>query len=102
MENVKLEEGFNQVCVWHATCVGKDRIDEFVKHMKEKMNVNVQYLEEVENTDGRNDLLFAIHDDDINKFAIPRLNMGIRWIEDCLANGNRKVWPSRLTEYACW
>jgi len=38
----------------------------------------------VEDTGGRNDLFFYIHDDDISKFAIPRIHAGIRWWEDVI------------------
>jgi hypothetical protein len=31
---------------------------------------------------GRCDILFYIHDEDIRKFALPRLSLGIRWWED--------------------
>jgi len=121
-ENVKLNDGFKQVCVWPGTIVVQDEnkkqeyIDNFVKSMEEYFKVKVQYLEEiktrpdiqdeisVDNTGERNDLFFAIHNDDINKFAIPRLKAGIRWIEDVLSkeNYNSPIYPSRVFKYKCW
>lgn len=118
-ENVKLQEGFSQVCVWPACVVGQNqtKIDEFVSIMKEKLGVRVQYLEDIKTnpdrnkdgsvikeTGGRNDLFFSIHNEDVGKFAIPRLQFGIRWIEDVLspANYDQKLYPDRVFEYKIW
>ena len=80
----------------------------------EEMGVRVQYLEEVytapdmengfpvEGTGGRCDCLFAVHGDDVAKFAIPRLQMGIRWLEDVYGNGGGSLYPERVAEYQCW
>ena len=114
MKNVKRKEGYNQVCVWSATIVGKDKIDEFEKFMLNEFKTSVQYLEEimtgpdtdsngnpVKDTGGRNDLFFAVKDDDIKKFTIARLSYGIRWVEDVLApiNYRSKIYPERVEEY---
>ena len=83
------------------------------------MNVRVQYLEEIEtlpdrdedgvedpDTGGRNDLLFAVHEDDVMEFAVPRLQIGIRWIEDAVGEWNNKngyiIYPERVKEYRIW
>lgn len=117
MENVKLKEGFTQVCVWPGTLVGDDKVDDFTNWMQECFGVRAQYLEEiltapdrddngspVEGTGDRNDLFFAIHTDDTGKFAIPRLEYGIRWIEDAIAqiNGGCKLYPHRVNDYKSW
>jgi len=65
---------------------------------KEEMDVRIKYKtevltnpdldgsgNEVPDTGGRNDLFFYVHDDDIGKFAVPRLSMGIRWYEDVVS-----------------
>ena len=118
MENIKLNEGFSQVCVWPA-CIVKDAgdgIEGFVDFMLEKFDVRVQYLEEIKTgpdtkngvpvpeTGNRNDLFFAVHKEDIVKFAVPRLQAGIRWIEDVLAKGNYStpLYPKRIFDYTCW
>ena len=125
MNNVKLNEGFSQVCVWPGTVVNysgnpanlsegekMNEIAQFVEFMKDNFGVCVQYLEEIlTNPDpddcesgGRNDLFFAVADEDIGKFAIPRLQYGIRWIEDALSSVNRTayLYPERVKEYCCW
>ncbi len=101
-------KNFNQLCVWEGTLVGKEEIKSFEKFFKNEMNVRVKYMEEIEtlptpgepNTGGRNDVFFYVHDDDIPKFAIPRLSLGIRWWEDVLGNGNGVLYSQEvLTKY---
>ena len=95
---------FNQLCVWPATIVGNDQIKEFTNFFKKEMGVRVKFLEEVKtlptpnvpDTGGRNDVFFFVHDDDIMKFAVPRLQIGIRWWEDVLGNGNGVLYPENV------
>lgn len=118
--NKELKEDFKQVCVWPACIVGEteEKQKEFESFMNEHFNVRVQYLEEiktkpdinhsngtpVKGTGGRNDLFFAVHNDDVGKFAIPRLQVGIRWVEDVLSscNYNQPIYPERVFKYKCW
>ena len=116
MSGVSRKPEFRQVCVWPGTVVGDER-KEFVASMLSEFGARVAYLEEVETlpdmgsdgqcvdgTGGRNDLFFAVHRDDIVKFAVPRLAYGIRWIEDVLseANGGASIYPERVGQYRCW
>ena len=95
---------FNQLCVWEGTLVGKEEIKSFEKFFKNEMNVRVKYMEEIEtlptpgepNTGGRNDVFFYVHDDDIMKFSVPRLALGVRWWEDVLGNGNGVLYPENV------
>ena len=100
---------FNQLCVMEGTVVGNSKKvqEDFVKFFKDEMGVTVKYETEVKTlpanpecteTGGRNDLFFYIADDDIGKFAVPRLQMGIRWWEDVLGNGNGKLYSSEILE----
>ena len=101
---------FNQLCVWPGTVVGDSKKvqEDFVKFFKDELGVTVKYETEVKTlpdpgdlgmkTGGRNDLFFYIADDDIMKFAIPRLNMGIRWYEDVLGNGGGDLYPTEVLE----
>ena len=118
MKNVDKRENFSQVCVWPGTIVTDQQIQEFEGYFKEN-GFRVQYLETlltspnrdengatVSETGGRHDVFFAVHSDDVMKFAIPRLQMGIRWIEDVLDNEAREteysIYPVRVQEYRTW
>ena len=111
MKAVKLNEGFNVVCVWPATIVGEDKIADFENWVKEQFGIDAQYLEEVttlsdrdengdivENTGGRIDLFFAIKGEDASKFAIPRLSYGIRWASDAIPQ-DKDIYPKYVLEY---
>jgi hypothetical protein len=127
MTNNRLENGtvarnagFNQVCVWPSTLVGSDHINEFVAFMATEFNgVRIQYLEEIKTkpdvkngvevigTGNRNDVFFAVHDGDIEKFTIPRLAYHIRWIEDVIANDRERspeysIYPDYIVHYRTW
>jgi hypothetical protein len=112
MNNPERKENFSQVCVWPATLVGQDKISEFEKFMLDEFKVRIQYLEEiqtfpdkgVEESGGRNDVFFAVHNDDIGHFSVPRLAAGIRWIEDVLSKDNyrNKIYPRRVFDYKTW
>ena len=101
-----IESQFNQLCVWPGVVVGDSKKvqEDFVKFFKDELGVTVKYETEVKTLadetgpGGRNDLFFYIADDDVMKFAIPRLQMGIRWYEDVLSNGGGKLYPTEVLE----
>lgn len=113
--NVQRKENFTQVAVWRGTVVGPEMVADFESFFDEEMSVRVQYLEEiktypdllcgipVEGTGGRNDVFFAIHKDDVGKFAGPRLGLdgGCSWVEDVIAN-SAEIYPDRIREYKSW
>ena len=90
---------FNQLCVWPGVVVGDSKKvqEDFVKFFRDELGVTIKYETEVKTLPdetgpgGRNDLFFYIADDDIMKFSVPRLSMGIRWYEDVLGNGGGKL-----------
>jgi len=114
--NIERKENYTQVCIWPATIIGKSNIEEFEDFMLKEFDTRVQYLEEiktypdkekgkeVEGTGERNDVFFAVHKEDIGKFSVPRLTVGIRWIEDVLAKGNyrNQIYPKRVFDYKIW
>lgn len=114
METVERNKDFNQVCIWQGTSVGKENIEDLINWVQNEFKTRIQYLEEYETnptpgeagTGGRNDVVIAVHKDDIGKFAIPRLRVGIRWIEDVLDNAERnnelEIYPDYLKEYRTW
>jgi len=101
----KITKAFSQVCVWCGTVVGEGKEEEMVKFFKDEFGIRAKYLEEVVTlpdpgdesgeTGGRNDLFFAVHKDDVDKFAIPRLHYGIRWFEDLFNNGGGELYEER-------
>lgn len=121
---VPRKEKFSQVCVWPGTtgCF-KDEGKPFIAFMKKNFNARIQPLEEiitgpdfkngrkVSGSGGRTDVLFAVHDDDIKHFAIARMKVGIRWIEDVLDNESHheeagesltSIYPNYVVEYRTW
>ena len=102
-----MENQFNQLCVLQGTIMPEGGAKELEAFFKNEMGVTVKFETEVKTlpdtpecteTGGRNDLFFYIADDDIGKFAVPRLSMGIRWYEDVLGNGGGKLYPTEVLE----
>ena len=111
MNAVKLNEGFDLVCVWSATLIGEKHASEFENWFKNEFDIEVQYLEEVttlpdrdkdgnvvEKTGGRNDVFFATKCENASKFTIPRLHFGIRWAEDAIPQ-YENIYPKRIKNY---
>ena len=103
-----MEGKFNQLCVLQGCLMPKGGAKQLESFFKDEMDVTVKFETEVKTlsdpgdlgmkTGGRNDIFFYIADDDIMKFAVPRLQMGIRWWEDVLGNGNGKLYPTEVLE----
>ena len=105
---------FNQLCVWPGVIVGStpQEQEELVNFMKNEMGVRVKYHTEVETlpdldssgiaipeTGVRNDLFFFVHDEDVPKFAVPRLQLGIRWWEDVIVyNDNSNLYTPEFIQ----
>ena len=107
---------YTQVCVFPGLLVDENKIQEFTEQIKEEFDTRIQYLETIltkpdsddqsGNTGGRSDVFFAVHQDDISKFAVKRLHYGIRWIEDVLSNANgyhlNPLYPEYVEGYKTW
>lgn len=114
MANVALKENFKQVTVWPGTLLGDMSAKDFEDWVEKTLGTRVQYLETVvtapdmedgfpvEDTGGRHDVLFAVHNEDLGKFAVPRLSFGMRWLEDVYGNGGGDLYPKRIVGYMCW
>ena len=111
MNAVKLNEGFDLVCVWSGTLIGEKHASDFENWFKNEFDIEVQYLEEVttlpdrdkdgnvvEKTGGRNDVFFAIKREDASKFAIPCFRFGISWAEDAIPQ-DENIYPKYVKEY---
>ena len=101
---------FNQLCVWPGITLEGSSVNDLIEFFQNEVGVRVKFHTEVTTlpdldssgnpvpeTGGRNDLFFFVHDDDVHKFAIPRLQMGIRWWEDVIAyNDNSHMYTEEF------
>jgi len=113
--NPEIPEGYGQVCVICGMYMGKDSdITDFEKMIKETFDIEAKYLcmvhtypdrdssgSKVDGTGSRCDTFFTIKDSDVAKFAVPRLQYGIRWLEDVL-NNNPSIYPARISKLRKW
>jgi hypothetical protein len=104
------ENKYTQLCVWAGTDLGDSKPEEMVKFFKDEMNTRIKYHKEVltrpdldddgnpvPDTGGRIDQFFYVHSDDVGHFAVPRLQMGIRWWEDVVGyNDNRHLYTEEF------
>jgi len=92
-KNVVVRDGFEQVVVWPGTTVPEGDEAEFEAFIKDEFGIDAQYLEQIKTKKspngpgGRIDLFFAVKGD-ISKFAVKRLQYGMRWLEDVLSEVN--------------
>lgn len=103
---------YQQVCVWQGVVVEVNQRSEFVEWMSETFQLKhpVYFIKTLvtsptpgePETGGREDVLFYIHNDDIASFAVPRLQYGIRWIEDVIDNGGQQIHRENLSVYYSW
>ncbi len=103
-------ENFTQLCVWPATVLGDSTPQDLESFFLNEMKTRIKYHTEIQTlpdldsagnpipeTGGRNDVFFYVHSDDIVNFAVPRLQMGIRWWEDVVKyNDNRHMYTSEF------
>ena len=110
-------ECFSQVCLMPGTFCYEVAVPDFEAWFASK-GFRVKFLEnvttkpdiddvgdEIPDTGGRTDILFAIHRDDVFLFSTWRFQVGIRWIEDVLAHHNhtRHMYDcNRLENYMTW
>lgn len=106
---------FSQVVVWQGTIVGLAAAAEFEKFILEELGTRAKYLKDVltkpdlgehgspiPGTGSRCDALFAVHEDDVKKFALPRFKYGMRWLDDVFGNGNGHLYPAWVAELLSW
>ena len=105
-------ENFKQLCVWQGTILGESKPSDLEDFFLEEMGVRVKFYCEVKTlpdlnenrepdleTGGRNDLFFHVHHEDVTKFAVPRLKMGIRWWEDVVKyNDNSHLYTKEFLD----
>lgn len=107
MEN----NNFTQLCVWEGVTLDGFTIQEFENYMFDNFGTRIKHETEVTTlpdldgngnqipeTGGRNDVFFYAHTDDIPKFAVPRLQAGIRWWEDVINNNGSHLYPQEILD----
>ena len=107
---MKTKKGYNQICAWLGVVVkNADKPmtqKEFEKFMLGK-GYKVNYIDEYKTLPdhtgegGRNDVIFSLHKDDVNKMVMDRLhkfNGDIKWYEDYVTNYRRQIPYDNLIE----
>lgn len=60
----------------------------------------------VPETGGRVDCYFGVHEEDIGKFAVPRFQFGMRWVDDVLdnerAHSKRTIYVKEVHDLSSW
>ncbi len=103
MNNNTTEPKFEQVCVWPFTLCPPSESKTFEAFFSDKFGVRVRYIGENKVSEKQTDTLFYIASDDISKFAVPRLEVGIRWLEDVIMNeAERGGYPVPNGVKRCW
>lgn len=100
------EAGYSQVVAWPGTLVREDEEQALADFLVETFGLTQppRIIGEVPTNHGeRVDALFIIHDADITRFAVPRFEWGMRWLEDVLGNDRRRgittYTPRTMSEY---
>lgn len=109
--NCTVKKEFTQACVIHGVSVEKEDVVNFETFFLERCKARIQFLEtyytlpDIENgkavteTGDRADVIFVIHDDDLDKVTLAdRHELGIRWLEDAIAN-DPDIYEARISEY---
>lgn len=82
------DDEFEQLCVWPGTILKLKEVDEFTEFVLEELGARSKVVGCVVTgpgdggPGGRTDLFFLVHSEDIEKFAVRRLKLGMRWWED--------------------
>ena len=103
---------FTQLCVWQGVLLDGLTTQEFENYMFDNFGTRIKFEAEIKtlpdldnngkpipDTGGRNDVFFYAHAEDIGKFAVPRLQAGIRWWEDVVKyNDNSHLYPKDILD----
>ena len=99
MTNTILKEHFIQVFVWSNVKLAPNTPTDFENYMAKNNNgTRIQFMEEI-NTGNRNDILFAVHTDDLNKFYAVAKPEAIVRLDDIAFDEAFSCYPPRLEEY---
>ena len=100
---------YKQLCVWEGVLMDGQTPESFEEYIGEQMDSRTKFAEQVhtlpdmkdgvpvKGTGGRSDIFFYIHNEDIGKFAVPRLQYGIA--------GGKMYLETEMVSYThrmCW
>ncbi len=99
---IETHNDFAQLCCWPGTTLGDSPAEDFIQWIADDFGVRAKFAEIVitlpdaddttGETGGRSDILFWIHSDDVEKFALQRMQFGMRWFEDVILNGGGTIY----------
>ena len=105
---------FRRIAIWHEVYIGNDKsqVREFESWAKKTWDVKVKYLKDVvaydrdtfgdpiENKAGTNELLFKVHEGDIEKLEKVKKIAGIKWLEEMDRTERRRFPKGELDKYS--
>lgn len=96
-----LDSDFNQLCVLPAVTLGTDTTPEkFEKDLTNIFKCRFKFAEEVKIPESKSaDLLFYVHNDDIETFAVSRKKLSIWWYEDVIREQPNRYPKEILDKY---
>ena len=91
------DNNFKQPVVWPSTIVTDNQAADFEAFILSELGSRAKYigcfytLPGDGGEGGRADAVFYVHSEDLNKFAVPRFQYGMRWVEDVIDNEKRRI-----------
>jgi hypothetical protein len=100
-----MERPWSQVCIIQGMILKEEEIPDLEKWLLEEVGCRIKFLETVVTkpdpgdrsgeTGGRHDVFFSMHEDDVSKCAVKRLQFGVRWLEDVVKYNDSSYLYSR-------
>lgn len=95
----KFDKPYTQAVSWPSTQLGNNSPADFEAFIAGEFNgTRAKYIgdfttlpDEEPGSGGRIDLCFAVHEEDVGKFAVARFAYGMRWVDDVIGNENERI-----------
>lgn len=101
IENMTEADIYKQVVVWPYTTLDGEPVQSVIDWVSENLNgTRIKDVVEHKISSERTDIVFRVNVFDIEKFAVPRLMVGMRWLEDVVANDPNYIAPKGYS--VCW
>ena len=95
---------YEQLCVIQGVTIEGGTPKEFEEYVLKELGFDIKFEAEVVTLPGqggeggRHDVFFYINSDEIERFAVPRLQYHIRWWEDIFFNNSEDIYPLAFRE----